>query len=125
MERLAHAHEDHVAEAAGGIDGAKDAAGVEDLGDDFPGPQMADEAHLPGRAEDAAHRATGLGADADGVATVVAHQHGFDRLAVAEAKEKFAGQAVGAADFIDDVRGIEEIRFPLADVGGHPTLERR
>lgn len=125
MHRLAHAHHDHVAEFSVGKIAREDAADVEDLGDDFAGAEVADEAHLPGGAEDAAHGAAGLGADADGVATVVTHEDGFDGLAVAEFEEEFAGEAVAAADVFDDGGLIEEPRFPFADVFFDPTLERR
>ena len=95
---------------------------MQDLGDDFAGPQVADESHLAGGAEHAAHRAAGLGADADGVPSVVAHQHGFDGLAVIEAQQELARQAVAAADLVDDFRGIEEKRFVLADVLSGPSV---
>ena len=69
---------------------------MEDLGDDFARSQVADETHLAGGAEDAAHGATGLGAEACGVAAGVAHEDGLDGLTVVEAEEVFAGLAVGA-----------------------------
>lgn len=44
---------------------------------------------------------------------------------VAEAEEKFPGQAFGAADFIDEFWSIKEIRFLLADVRGDPASPER
>ena len=125
VQRLAHAHQNQVAQALLRIDGVQNPPGVQDLRDDFPRPQMADEAHLPGRAKHTAHRATGLGAHADRVPSVVAHQHRLDGLAVAQAQQEFSGQPVGAADFVRHLRGIEEKRFSLAHRFGDPALERR
>ena len=107
------------------IDLSENAAGVQDLGDDFAGPQVADESHLPGGAEHAAHRAAGLRADADGVPAGVAHEHRFDGLAVVEAQQELAGEAVAAVDLVHDFRGIQEKRFVLADVLPDPAFERR
>ncbi len=95
---------------------------MQDLGDDFARPQVADEAHLAGGAKHTAHRAAGLGAHADGLAAVVAHQHGLDRVAVAQAQQEFAGQPVAAADFIGHLRRIEEKRFAFAH--GLPSIQR-
>ena len=125
VQRFAHSHHDEVSHAFPRMGLLEDAAGVQDLGDDFAGPQVAHEAHLTGGAKYAAHGAAGLGADANGVPTVVSHQDGLDSLTVLQAKQELAGAAVRTADFIDDFGVIEKIRFALADVLGDPALERR
>ena len=53
--------------------------------------EVAPEAHAAGRAEDAAQRASRLGGDAQGAATLRGDQHRLDRLAVGQAPEKFPG----------------------------------
>ena len=85
VEWFAHAHHHQIAKAGFGVHFMQHAFGVEDLGDDFSGAEVPHETHLTGCAEDAAHRAAGLGADADRVARVVTHQHRFDDLTVIEA----------------------------------------
>jgi len=57
LQRLAHAHEDEIAQARF-IAGLERALRVQDLGDDFAGTQVPGETHLPRRTEDATHRAT-------------------------------------------------------------------
>ena len=66
---------------------ASSRARVEHLGDDFADAQMAHEAHLAGRTEDAAHRAAGLGANTERAPLLIAHEHRFDELTVGEPKE--------------------------------------
>ena len=84
VEWLAHSHEDEVAQPAVGVALPESAANVKDLCDDFAGSEVANEAHLARGAEYAAHGTAGLGADAGGEASVVAHEDGFDGLAVVE-----------------------------------------
>jgi hypothetical protein len=98
---------------------------MEDLGDDFTRSEMADESHLPGGAEHAAHRAARLGAHTNRVAAFVTHEHGFDGLAVAHAQEKLAGQAVAAVDFIDDHWSFEKEALSLAHGCIHPAPQGR
>ena len=125
VERLAHAHEHHVAKAFFGIDGFQNPAYVKHLCDDFPWPQMPDEAHLPGRTEDTTHRATRLRANTNRVPARVGHQHGLDRLAIAQAQQELPGEAVGAVNFIHDLGSIEEKSLSLPDGIRDPALERR
>jgi hypothetical protein len=63
---------------------------------------MAGKAHLPGRAENAAHGAADLRADAGRVAIAVGHEHRFDPLPVLQAQEEFA-RTVGAPLFQDQL----------------------
>ncbi len=125
VEGFAHAHEDDVADFEGGVDGVEDAAGVEDLADDFAGVEVADEAHLAGGAEHAAHGAAGLGADADRVASFVSHEDGFDDLPIGEAEEEFAGESVVAVDFLDDVGLVESLAGGGIDMVFAPACEGR
>jgi hypothetical protein len=97
---------------------------VKNLRDDFSGPEMPDKTHLPGGAEDATHRAACLGADANGVASIVSHEDGFYHLAITQAKQEFTSQPVRASDFIGHDRIIEEIGFALPDGCFDPALER-
>ena len=60
VERLAHAHEDEVAEAAVRMARGERAADVLHLRDDFPGGEVAHETHLPRGTEHATHRAARL-----------------------------------------------------------------
>ena len=67
QERLAHAHEDDVRQAAAAV-GGEAAGGVADLVDDLGRLEVAPEAQLAGGAEGAADGAAGLAGDAEGVA---------------------------------------------------------
>jgi hypothetical protein len=67
--------------------------------DDLAGGQVALETALPGGAEAARHRASGLRADADGRTVVVVHQHGLDVRAVVQAPEPLDRLAVVADGF--------------------------
>ena len=80
MQRLAHAHEDHIAQALT-LSGEK-APRQMHLSQDFTSAQMPHKAHLAGGAKHATHGAAHLGAHADGVALGIGHQHGFNFLAV-------------------------------------------
>lgn len=63
---------------------------MQHLGHNLAGVQMAHKAHLPGGAEDAAHGAAGLGADAGCETLPVGHDDRFDALAVGQAQQEFA-----------------------------------
>jgi hypothetical protein len=91
------------------------AFGVEDLGDDFSGAKVSHETHLTGCAKNAAHRAAGLGADANRVARVVTHQHRLNDLAIVEAQKKFAREAIAAEDFTIERGLIEGKPFVFAN----------
>ena len=54
------------------------------LGDYLTGGQMTHEAHLACCAEDTAHGAAGLGADASSSATFKGHENCFDGLIVVQ-----------------------------------------
>ena len=115
VKRFAHAHHHQIAKAGFGVHFMQHAFRVEDLGDDFSGAEVPHETHLPGRTENAAHRAAGLGADADRVACVVTHQHRFNDLTIVEAQEKFAREAIAAEDFAIERGLIEKKLFAFAD----------
>ena len=73
--------------------------------DDLAGGQTADHAAQPARAEDAAHRAAHLGADADGVVSlVVAQQDALDPVAVGQFQQQLFG-LVGRGLMGRDPRG--------------------
>ncbi len=78
MQRFAHAHHDNIGDVVARL--RQFAGKIEHLRHDFAGGQIAEEAHLPGGAEDAAHGAAGLGADAEGAPLFVFHEHGFDEV---------------------------------------------
>tara|TARA_B110000908_G_scaffold48039_1_gene58662 strand:- start:497 stop:994 length:498 start_codon:yes stop_codon:yes gene_type:complete len=118
MEGFAHAHHDDVSE---GLFSFGREMGVEEshLGHHFSSGEVTLETHLPGSAEDAAHGAAGLAADAGSVAAPVSHEDGFDFLAVVEAEDKFTGAAIAAGDISDD-SGLGRRAFgePITDAGG-------
>ncbi len=124
VKGLAHAHEDEIAHALLRIDRSQDAPRVVDLGDDFAGTQVPHESHLPGRAKDTTHRASGLRADTDGVPPLVAHQDGLDRLAVAEAEEEFPGESSLLGYFLDGFGAIEEPPASRTEGPLEPAVQR-
>ena len=67
---------------------------IEHLRHDFADSEVAEEAHLPGGAKDAAHGAARLRADAERAPLVVAHEHRLDVLAIWQLEEDFFGTAV-------------------------------
>ena len=67
---------------------------IEHLRHDFADSEVAEEAHLPGGAKDAAHGAARLRADAERTPLVVAHEHRLDVLAIWQLEEHFFGTAV-------------------------------
>ena len=74
---------------------------------------MTHESHLARRAEDTAHRAARLRAEAHGVTTLVGHQDRLDRLAVVEAEEEFLGESIAAGDFLYELQRVQRIRLSL------------
>jgi len=112
VEGLAHAHQDDVAQArpvAGrrALALAQDAVDMDGLGDDFAGRQVPAEAHLSRGAEDAAHGAAGLAADAGRDPAGKTHQDRFDDRAVFEGQEVFAGEPVGRMGLTGDRQGAQ------------------
>jgi hypothetical protein len=102
-QRLPHAHEDDVGHVVGRVGRqlvGGDAAAAQrrvahhHLADHLAGGQLATEARLPGGAERAAHRATGLGRDAHRGPPRVQHQDGLDGLAVGVAQQQLVGVPV-------------------------------
>jgi hypothetical protein len=97
---------------------------VEGLGDDLGGGEVAGVTHLAGGAEDAAHGAADLGADAGGGAAAVAHEHGLDAVGVVQAKQVFAGEAVGGVRLLGGDGKIEVAlgEHAVEEAGGHPVV---
>src|SRR5439155_20414334 len=70
-----------------------------DLVHDLAGGEIADEAHLAGRAERAGHWAARLCREAHRVPrSVMRHEHGLDVVPIVETKEHLSRLAVGALD---------------------------
>ena len=63
---------------------------MQNLCNDLASPQMPHEPHLARGAEDAAHGAPHLGADARGEASGVAHDYRLDGLPIVEPEQKLA-----------------------------------
>jgi hypothetical protein len=123
VEGLAHAHENDVAQAPR-LGRRRELAGdVHDLRHHLGGRQVPAVAHLPGGAEDAAHRAARLAADAGGGAALEAHEDGLDRLAVGEPEEELAGEAVGGGGGLADRQGAQ--LGAGREPGPHPRRQRR
>jgi len=90
---------------------------IKHLGNDFAGGQVASQAALAGGAKDAAQAAAHLGGDAGRAPLVVAHQHAFQGLPVAQVKEhsKWVTSAPGGrgaareiCEVLLDARGLLE-----------------
>ncbi len=94
VQRFAHAHDHDVADPA-----AVFAAGDDHLVNDFRWTQVADKALPASGAEDAANRATDLGADAGGRPAWGADQDAFNGIAVVEAEQPFDCVVVIALGF--------------------------
>jgi hypothetical protein len=75
---------------------AQEMLGKPELGDDFTGGQVAAEALVPGGAEAAAHRTTGLRRNAQRATVVFGNEHSLDGIAVAHVEQPLDG-AVGGA----------------------------
>ena len=85
QHRLAHPHEDRVVDRL-------ETAEVERLVEDLGRGQIPPERHLAGCAERARQRAAGLRREAERAAPVaVAHEHGFDRVAVGGREQRLHG----------------------------------
>ena len=80
VQRLAHAHHHNVGDVLLGL--GQFVSKIKHLGHDFADGEVAEEAHLPGGAKDAAHGAARLRADTQRAPLVVAHEHRLDVLAV-------------------------------------------
>ena len=65
------------------------------LAGDFAGRQMANQAHLAGQAEGAAHRAADLRRDAEGLRRRVGDEDRFDLLAVGEREDELLRAVFG------------------------------
>ena len=90
MERLAHPHDDDVGQL---LLFALEASGeIKNLSGDFAGGQVPRQAHLPGCAERAIHRAAGLRRDTDRIPIAVAHQDRLDFRLIAQREKVFFGQ---------------------------------
>jgi hypothetical protein len=81
---------------------------MQSLSDDLTWSQVPDKSHLAGGAEDAAHGAPGLSAEAGGEAAGISHEHRLDFLAVAQAEKKLAGPPVGAGSIGNHFRLLQE-----------------
>ena len=118
-QRLTHAHEDDVGYALdatevtlAGINfsavfGKGDALHENDLGDDLASGELPTEALLARGAKGAAQRASGLGGDTDGLASLavfighVTHQYGLDQFAIWQTEQGFVGRTIGRGQVID------------------------
>jgi hypothetical protein len=123
VERLPHSHQDEVPHPALGGNGVEHTTGMEDLRNDFTRTQVAHEPHLPGGAKYTPHGTARLSADADRVASLIAHENGFDDLTVCKAQQELASQAVAAVDFVHDFQRFGQpsesgLRFAPTCQGG-------
>ena len=100
-QRLAHAHEHDVADAAAAVAGPP--GGADDLLDDLAGRQVAGEAGLAGGAEAAPHGAAGLARHAHGGPVGVQHQHRLDAGAAGELPQEL-DRVAAVADRLGDRR---------------------
>ena len=74
---------------------------------DLAGGQIARQPGLARGAEDAAHRAAGLRADADRAALVVQHQHGLDGEAIGQPEQPLDRLAVARPLLVDQLQRID------------------
>ena len=91
-QRLAHAHDDDVRQP---FLGRQQVAGVDQLFEDLAGRQVADDAVEAAGAEDAAHAAADLRADAGRAPVCLLDQHAFDQLAVVQAQQQLVRAVAG------------------------------
>lgn len=121
-ERLAHPHEDDVAQprrTPGDLAVTQRPHTVDDLVHDLAGGQVPVEAGLSGGAERAVHPAARLRADAHGHPVRVAHQHGLDERAVEEPPQRLAGGVLVGRQVPHDRHQLGKQRFlELAARGG-------
>ena len=114
LERLTHAHEDHVGKPARrGL-----AGGEHDLLQYFAGAQVPGESGLTGGAKRTTHPAAGLAGDADRHPVVIGHQNGFDGRPVVQSKDPLTGRAPVALDVIVDL----QTRWELPNEAGAQGL---
>jgi hypothetical protein len=125
MQRLAHAHQDDVPQAAARVACGKYAAYVRDLRHDFPSREVPHETHLAGRTENASHRTSRLGAEASGETPFVFHQNCLDHLPIGKAEEILPREAIAAVNFLRLCGEIYEKSFPITYVFGDPFPQWR
>ncbi len=99
-ERLAHAHDDDVAEP---LVFGKQPRQPQHLLDQLAGRQVAIDSVQAARTEHASHRATDLRADADRASRFLAQQDTFDLAAVGQLQQQLLG-AVACCQVLRDVR---------------------
>ena len=100
IERLAHSHEDDVADLLPLLVFSQDPICSINFAEDFCNREIALEALVPGCAEHTAHGAANLAGDAEGVALLaeiaaIAHEHTFDQRAVGQLHEIFFCAVLG------------------------------
>ncbi len=121
MERFTHTHDNDIGQpvAASG----EPAGEEENLLDNFPCRQVAREPHLPGGTEDTGQCAAGLGGDADGPPTIVAHQDRFDGIPVGQLEQGFLCLSVARGQQLLQRQGaegkgsIQSLAKPLGKIG--------
>ncbi len=116
VRRLAHAHQDHLA------DGAQ-AARERHLGDDLGRVELAQQAAATGHAEDATDGTAELGRDAYAVAR---QQHALDQLAIGQAHQQpFGSIRIGVARVQGGQRGklLFELGQQRAHASRHEVIE--
>ena len=124
VEGFAHSHQHQIPEPRQAL-GSQGSLAVHELGHNFTWAEMPHKSHLPGGAENAAHRASGLGADAGGEATGVAHDDGFDALPVVEFQKEFAGLSIAAVQVGFDGGVIGKKTLLGGQIFLGPALQRR
>ena len=107
LQRLAHAHEHDVREAAFlAVELRSHALGMKNLPDDFPDFEVALESEQRRRAEGAADRAAHLRGNAQRDAVVFGDEHALDAVAAADFKEPLH-RAVARALLARDLRELD------------------
>ena len=98
-ERFAHSHDDDVREARGAVEAlgcrVGEVAEPHELFEHFTDGQISLDAVEPARAEDAAHAATDLSANARRRPAIVLDQHALDHAVVVQAKHQLVGVVRG------------------------------
>ena len=98
---------------------------MKDLCHDLARAQVAYETHLARRAKHAAHGTANLRAEARREPAWIRHKHGFHGLAVVEAQEELARQAVRTGDFVGQRGDVEGEPPGGVNVLPEPARERR
>lgn len=96
LEGFTHSHDDDVSECTAALAGKP--GGIDNLGDDFTGAEVADETSHAGGAEGATDRTADLAGHTDSGSVRIAHEDGFDMLTVDGTEEELFGFAVVAGD---------------------------